>query len=68
MAIQYKRYQGVEYPFVVLYAYARYGETYAYAHNATTAIDHDELFPIRERFMDHLAVPTPNKAYRFLRD
>lgn len=53
---------------MVLYAYAKHGGTYAYSYNQTTAIDTDELFPLTDRFIDYLALPAPQKAYRFLRD
>jgi hypothetical protein len=45
-----------------------YAGTYAYNHNATTSIEHEELYPITERFLDHLTIPAPNRAYKFLRD
>ena len=68
VAIQYRHFQGIEYPFVVLYSYARHDSTYTYSHNASTSIEHEEVFPTIERFIDYLAIPAPNKAYRFLRD
>lgn len=68
VAIQYARYQGIGYPFVVLYAYTHYDGTYAFAQNASTSIQQSELFPLQERFLDYLALPVPGKALKFLRD
>ncbi len=68
IAVQYSKYQGLAYPFVVFYSYKQYDGVYAYNQNASTSIRSSELFPLTERYLDHLVVPAPSKALTFLKD